>query len=463
MLHPLPVLKTGTVSIGEAMIWIIAKRELLEYLLSMKFIIGFLITIVLVILSTIINANDFQQRLNDYNAAQQEMKSDVFYIRVYRPPEVLSTIIQGKDRTLGNRLEMTYLRLPPKTTGYMGEGRSQHHRYVAGFASIDYAFIVRIILSLLVIFLSYNAVAGEKTMGTLRLVCTNRMPRHSVLLGKFIGGLVVILMTLVVSTLSMLLILIFNPYVSLHTSEWMRILSIFIESALYLSCFFTLGLLISVVIDRPSIALTVLLQIWIFFNIIYPNLAIITAENIYPLPTTQEVNQQKVATFQSYDAEYKTVQHDFNQAVMSGGHVPDELGLRWRELNIKKAELEYAVDMDYSRKLTSQLNLANTLSILSPAALYDNTVIRYAGTGIDNFEKFMEGVYRHWQRHTELQILYTKNPEERRKTKLPPFSFTSEKAAESINETLLQVSILLFLNVIFFMLAYIKFLRKDVR
>jgi ABC-2 type transport system permease protein len=120
--------------------------------------------------------------------------------------------------------------LPPKTTGYMGEGRSQHHRYVAGFASIDYAFIVRIILSLLVIFLSYNTVAGEKTMGTLRLVCTNRMPKHSVLLGKFIGGLIVILLTLVVATLCMLLILIFNPSVSLGAAEWTRILSIFIES-----------------------------------------------------------------------------------------------------------------------------------------------------------------------------------------------------------------------------------------
>jgi ABC-type transport system involved in multi-copper enzyme maturation permease subunit len=261
----------------------------------------------------------------------------------------------------------------------------------------------------------------------------------------------------------MLLILIFNPSVSLGAVEWIRILGIFIESALYLSCFFILGLLISVIIDRPSIALTVLLQIWIFINIIYPNLAIVTAENIYPLPTTQDVNEQKFAAFQSYDTEYKTVQNEFIKTVSSGGEVSDDLNLRWHELNVKKAKLEYMVDMDYSKKLTSQLNLANMFSILSPAALYDNTVIRYAGTGIDNFEKFMDGIYRQWQRHTELQILYTKNPEERRKTKLPPFSFTPEKAAESINGTLLQVSMLLFLNVIFFMLAYTRFLRKDVR
>jgi ABC-type transport system involved in multi-copper enzyme maturation permease subunit len=445
------------------MIWIIARRELLEYLLSMKFIIGFSITIALVILSTFINVNDFQQRLNDYNAAQQDMKSDFFYIRVYRPPEVLSTIIQGKDRALGNRLEMTYLRLPPKTTGYMGEGRSQHHRYVAGFASIDYAFIVRIILSLLVIFLSYNAVAGEKTMGTLRLVCTNSMPRHVVLLGKFIGGLIVILLALTVATVCMLLVLIFNPSISLGAGEWTRILSMFVGSALYLSCFFTLGLFISVVINRPSMALTVLLQIWIFFTIIYPNIAIITSESIFTLPTTEEINQQKKAAFQPYEAEYKIVQAEFVKVVHSGERTSNELWLKQVELNVKKAELEYAVDMEFSNKLTYQLEMANILSVLSPAALYDNAVTRYAGTSIDNFGRFMEGVSRYWQQHVELAKLRIQHPEERAKYKLPPFTFSSEPASESIIGTALQICVMFLLSVIFFMLAYTKFLNKDVR
>jgi hypothetical protein len=148
---------------------------------------------------------------------------------------------------------------------------------------------------------------------------------------------------------------------------------------------------------------------------------------------------------------------------MSGGDVSEELNLRHHELEIKKAEIEYAVDMDYSKKLNSQLNLANILSVLSPAALYDHTVTRYAGTSIDNFERFMEGVYRHWQRHVELQILYVKHPEERRKTKLPPFSYSPENTTESISGTLLQGSVLFFLTLIYFMLAYTKFLNKDVR
>ena len=87
------------------MIWTIARREFLEYMKSMKFLIGFLITLALVVISTVINVADLRQRQQDYIAAQEEMKGDNFYIRVYRPPEALSILVQGKDRQIGNRLE----------------------------------------------------------------------------------------------------------------------------------------------------------------------------------------------------------------------------------------------------------------------------------------------------------------------------------------------------------------------
>lgn len=106
----------------------IIKREMQEYLRSSKFLIGFLITVILITISTIININDYKQRNQDYLAAQKEMTGDRFYIQVFRQPEVLSTLVQGKDRKLGNRLQMTYLDLPYRTSGYMGDFASQHHR-----------------------------------------------------------------------------------------------------------------------------------------------------------------------------------------------------------------------------------------------------------------------------------------------------------------------------------------------
>ena len=85
------------------MLWPVIAREMQEYLKSLKFQIGFLIMIVLLIVSTHINTEDFEQRNQDYLNAQEEMKSDISHVRVYRAPEVLSVLVQGKDRKLGNK------------------------------------------------------------------------------------------------------------------------------------------------------------------------------------------------------------------------------------------------------------------------------------------------------------------------------------------------------------------------
>jgi len=445
------------------MIGTIAKREFLEYMKSMKFLIGFLVTLALITISTIINVNDYKQRQQDYISAQEEMKGDNFYVRVYRPPEALSTFVQGKDRMLGNRLEMTYLGIPPKTTGYMGGGASQHHRYVAGFSAIDYAFVVRIILSLMVIFLIYDAVSGEKSRGTLRLIHANPIPRHTLLLGKFIGGLTIMLLVLLIATLVSLLILIFSRSVSFGGPEWIRIMCMYGISALYLTCFIALSFFISVIADRPSIALTILLQLWIFLNILYPNLAVVITEKIYKLPDQDEINQQKKAVFQPYLTERTKNDEEFHRLVTSGQQVPEELRLNNVTIHSKQADLEYQVDREFGERLSHQTALAQMISALSPAALYDQAMSSYARTGMDNYGRFMDGVYRHWQRFVEFFKHGIQHPEDRGKVKLPAFSFSPEPTAESLASTSVQIIILFLLSIIFFMLAYTGFLKKDVR
>ena len=64
----------------------IIKREILEYLKSAKFLIGLGITLALAAGSTVINVQDYKGRLQDYQSASQELKSDRFYKRLYRPP-----------------------------------------------------------------------------------------------------------------------------------------------------------------------------------------------------------------------------------------------------------------------------------------------------------------------------------------------------------------------------------------
>jgi len=435
---------------------------MLEYLKSAKFLIGLAITLVLITFSTIININDFKQRHQDYLNAQQEMKSDSFRVQVYRPPQVLSILVQGYDRKLGNRIELTFLNIPAQPSGYMGQLTSQHHRYLAGFSAVDFAFVVRVVLSLMVIFLAYNAISEEKTHGTLKLMLANRLPRDQLLLGKFIGGLLVVMGSLVISTIASLLIILFNPAISLASSDWARILGLLGISALYLICFYALSLFISVVVSRPSIALLVLLQLWIFLVVIYPNLSVLIAENLYNLPSEQEIEKRKEAAFQPYNEEFTRVTRAFHDAVEKGD-VPNELGLRNVELWSTKAEKNYEVNREFGHRLTNQMNFAQNLSILSPAVLYDQAENQLARTGMAEFERFMDGVYRHWQKLVEWQKLRRIDIEAYRKFKLPDFAYPSETTAHSFVATWPQWVILFLFSLIFFALAYTAFLRKDVR
>jgi ABC-type transport system involved in multi-copper enzyme maturation permease subunit len=445
------------------MLAVIIKREILEYIKSAKFMIGLGITVTLLVISTLINIQDYTIRQQDYLDAQRELTKDTFYVRVLRPPQMLSILAQGKDRKLGNSLTMTYLNLPYRTSGYLGQYTSKHQQYAAGFAAVDFVFVVRVVLSLMVIFLAYNAISEEKTQGTLKQVLANALPRDQILLGKFAGGLIVVLGSLLISTVFTVLIMLFHPAVSIAGTDWPRILSILGVSALYLICFYTLSLFVSVAVNRPATALMILLQIWIFLIIILPNLGVIAADNLDPLPSEQEIAQQKTAAFLPYAEEFKKVRDAFTQAVRSAQAVPEEIGKRNIELWTMQTDMNFQVDSEFSRKMTAQMNFAQNFSFLSPAVLLDQAVNRYAKTGMNEFEKFMEGVYRHWQKLAERMKLRYEDIKAYKEANLPEFSYLSEPMSESFVSTLPQWILLFVFGVIFFTLAYVKFLKKDVR
>lgn len=445
------------------MLWTIVKREILEYLKSAKFMVGLSITVILISISIIINIKDFKQRYQDNLDAQREMKGNFFAVQIYKPPQVLSTLVQGKSRKMGNRIEITYLNIPTRTSGYMGEDSSEHHRYMAGFSAVDFVFVVRVVLSLMVIFLTYNAVSEEKTNGTLKLMLANRLPKDQLLLGKFIGGSAVVIGSLIISAIVALMIMLFHSSISIVGSDWSRLLGLLGVSVLYLISFFTLSLFISVVINRPSIALMVLLQIWIFLVIIYPNLGVIIAENCYKLPSNQEIEQRKVAAFQPYEEEFKKVWDTFHNTIVSDGRPSKEISLKNVELSSIRSEKNYQVDKEFNNKLTNQMKLAQAISILSPAVGYDQVVNRLSKTDMVDYERFIDGVYRHWQIHVERYKLLYKDSKAYGESKLPDFVYPSETSIQSFVATLPQWLILFLFSIFFFLLAHTAFLRKDVR
>ena len=55
---------------------------------------------------------------------------------------------------------------------------------------MDWAFIIGYVLSLIALLFTFDSVSGEREQGTLRLMLANSIPRHTVLIGKFLGALI---------------------------------------------------------------------------------------------------------------------------------------------------------------------------------------------------------------------------------------------------------------------------------
>ena len=441
------------------MIGVIYKREILDHLKSAKFLIGLGLTIAIAAAATVINVQDYAQRQQDYLAAQRDLPGNKFDVAIYRPPEVLSILVQGKDRMLGTKASVTDMNVPDQLSGYMSEGSGGRPRPLSGFGSVDFAFLVRVVLSLLVIFLAYDAVAEEKASGTLKLSLANALPRSHLLLGKALAGLTAVLGSLLAAASMSVLIMLVSPSIRLTGGDGARIAGLLAASALYLIVFYALSLLVSTAARRPATSLLVLLQLWIFLIVIYPHLGVGAAERFTRLPTDRELAANKAAAFAPYAEERKKV-----FSAYFGGDRSPATGMRYQELWALQAEKFHEVERDFGLRLTGQMRLARRIGLLSPAMLFDGIAERFARTGIDEYERFLGSLERYWKtKYLDLQRLRYKDLDAYRKADVPPFDHPEERPAEAWASAVPQALVLVLLGLIFFALASNAFLRKDVR
>ena len=117
-------------------------REIQEYIKSKKFLIGMVITVVLVTVTTVINIEDYAKRRQDYLDAKREMSinKNTNERNVFRQPQVLSILVLGKDQKLGNRMKVALLSISAKTSGYSEGTYTNLQKDLYGSTVVDFHF-----------------------------------------------------------------------------------------------------------------------------------------------------------------------------------------------------------------------------------------------------------------------------------------------------------------------------------
>ena len=136
--------------------------------------------------------------------------------------------------------------------------------------AVDWVFIIGGLLSLMALLFTFDAFIGEKERGTLKLVMAQSLPRHTLLLGKFLGAMLALAIALSLAIVVNLLIVLALSQVNLGLVEAGRIVGMVGLSLLYLACFVGLGLWVSIRSSTTRSSLVGVLLLWTCGVLLWP-------------------------------------------------------------------------------------------------------------------------------------------------------------------------------------------------
>jgi ABC-type transport system involved in multi-copper enzyme maturation permease subunit len=496
-------------------------REFLTNIITFRFFLGLLICVGLVGANTYVLMRSYEDRLQSYQLAVQEHTDEIRNIQVYselsqrhRPkadkkPKLTSILNEGVETRLGNSVELSH-NLPPA----MAKQHGSDNPYLVGFPSIDLTLVFQIVISLLAFLFAYDSIAGERERGTLQLTLSNAIPRGVLLVGKYLGGMLSLVVPLMLSLLVGMQVIFASPYAMISASDWARIGLFCLVSLIYVSAFFTLGLLFSSLTRRSATALMLVMFFWVIFVLIWPTASTFAASKLVPIKSDTDLTLEGFMTlvatkgdrwshrvYNLWQKQYRreiedfvrkrnvttsfkgsqSSDYDFKETLVGNfAGPPEKLSLFHEylkfkeELCIRYADKEEQMWQEYlTQNPIRQAKLAQKVFLISPAGAYAQSTAILAGTDLSSHLRFLDQAKRY--RRELIQYLRDQNafasqtwynPEAGRKVdkeSIPIFREQPESLSSSIRRATFDISILMLLNVLFFLLTYLSFLKYDVR
>ena len=390
----------------------IIKKEILDHLLSAKFLFMFIICSVLILLSVYMGVAGYlaDKKIYDDDIAWDKLAMEppnTFSLllegtlKIHRAPQMLSTLVKGVENAAGRTSHVI------QTEVGLSESKYESNPLTSVFGAFDLLFIVKMVLSLFAVLIVHDTICGEREKGTLKLALANSVPRDRLLLGKIIGGYISLCFPLIFPLMISLIYLSAHPMIALAGEDWQRICLIFLMFLLYITVFFCLGLFVSSLTARSATSLIVLLFVWSVWGMVVPKASVLIAGHLRPIPTPNEIYTQKTMFSNQLGREYNqsimqkqtelrekydvtgTNSPGYQEFVKAMNELSRELS---QERSEKVRENTSRLDRDYLMRKDAQAALAKNLSRISPASALTFSATTLAGTGTDDYNRFWKAV-----------------------------------------------------------------------
>ncbi len=501
------------------MLTTLIRRELLDNLMTFRFAAATFIMLLLVVANTYVLIIDYERRLVSHNDAvkmhQRQLQETITYsagtVRVDRPPNPLSIFNVGFDKRLGNEVRVSHGLVPSLWDAGM---HGSDNPFMDMFASMDLVFIFEVILSLLALIFAYNAFAGEYESGTLRLVLTHSVGRGHILFAKYISAMLCLLIPLLMSLLLAIILLTTSTAISLNSDDFLRIGGIILTSVAYLSVFYLIGLLISAATRRTSTALMLSMFVWGFLVLVYPNVIL----TVVPRPEAPKA--LRTSAFNQIENIWDTFDRERKNYLATDDFPGEDWGYElrgwgWRSegfwdnsrillytyrsvMNFEGFGEKDEPKMPHARKhfgflggqtiaaanrtwlirkpaleeiFIQPANMERILLKLSPVGLYDAATQAWAGTDVLGVRDFFDAARNY--RQSVINYFYDSKVFESRQwfsgdkgaadwSGLPQFSFQRDDINTNAKRAIPDVSLLLLINVVLFIIIFLIFVKSEV-
>lgn len=384
--------------------WHITKREFYDNLNSLRFALATVLLLGLMLTNAIVHLREHPERVKQYqkgvtgyqNQLTSHAENSLYDLaqegpgNLYKKPSDLRFCAEGGETFLSEYADAGYNRWSTDTLKSFWllayptatPNRSNVRPVVT---KVDWGFIIGYVLSLVALLFTFDAISGERERGTLRLTLANSIPRHTVLIGKFLGALISISIPFTLSILINLLVISTSSDVHLSAEAWRRLGIIFCIALLYTCLFLALGLLVSARVQRSAVSLVILLLVWVVLVVFMPStLASIASESSSSGPSL-DFWERSEKLHDELSNEYgskrdKEPENSTKRLELDGEYV------------IKDAEQQEQLHAERLNQRIEQVNRARAITRFSPVTIVQHLLESFAGTGFERHLQFLENV-----------------------------------------------------------------------
>ncbi|MDE0468094.1 MAG: ABC transporter permease [Candidatus Poribacteria bacterium] len=476
------------------MLMTLIQKEIMHHILSVRFVALLLMCLLLVPLTLSINYRRYSQNLVDYQESikreQTEAKENppnasdpnTEVSKLFLKPTPLSVFANGLEDALPTYLGMTRNGVRQGSAGVSQASVA----YVLG--NLDFLFIVGTVFSLLALLFTFDAVAGEREAGTLRINLSNPLPRDVFLWSKLIGGYIVFVVPFLVSFLLGLLLLVWQGFPLGELKVALPVLGLTVISLLYIAVFFAIGVVISTYLDNAKTALIVAFTFWVLAVLIAPRGAFVVAKLVAPTRTQQAVYMEKTVLRNNLtkDRDEKIMKKMTETFAGSEGiHIRsdderiDEIKKPINEQFRQEFQNQTdKIDRDYQREKDRQEYVGETLSRIAPTSSLTYIAMNLTQTGKLKRDGYFQTGERYYSQLDDsyfsevsddvlgqvMQLMNRMNDSSESETEKipPPPTLTEPSLSDTLRRSAVDVLLLGFFALAFTTVAFLKFFRSDI-